>query len=199
MAKKELKQRRCTECKEMFAPIQYGLKITKQCGKDCIKLFADKVREKEFKQETTKMKKEFNDRDIGFWENKAERQCNKYILIRDKGKPCISCGTISTEVDYAAGHYIPKGRSAALRFNEFNIHRQCNNYCNLKNSGNLISYRMALVKLYGEGKVQWLDKSHEMPRYRIDDYKRIYKEFGDKIKGLKNKPTLNVFYFPPWY
>lgn len=156
----------------------------KQCSKECIKIYADKIREKEFRKETTKMKKEFNEKDITFWENKAEKQCNKYILLRDKGKPCISCNTENPNIDYAAGHYIPKGRSAALRFHEFNIHRQCNNYCNSKNSGNLIPYRMALVKLYGEEYVQWLDKSHTMPRYRLDDYRRIFEEYKTKINNL---------------
>ena len=183
---KPLKFRRCTECKEMFSPIRYGLRITKQCGKECMKVFADKVKEKEFNKETRAMKKAMNDKDPSFWSDKAQAICNKYILLRDKDKPCISCGN-TNNVKYDAGHYLSRGHSAALRFNEFNIHKQCSAYCNVNNSGQSIRYRQALVKLYGEEKVLWLEGYHEMPRYRIEDYKRIYEEFKLKIKEIKSK------------
>lgn len=154
-------------------------------GKSVVKV--KKVKQlKEFDKETREMKAAARDKDPSWWSEKAQAKCNQYIMLRDKGKPCISCGTMATDIDYAAGHFIPRGRSAALRFSEFNIHRQCNNYCNRKNSGNYGPYRIALVKLYGQEKVDWLESSHVMPRYRIDDYKRIYEEFKQKIKDLKN-------------
>ena len=177
--------RRCTECKEFYQPIRYGLKILKQCGKDCIKLAADKIRIAEFDRETRAMRAAMNDKDSSWWSDKTQAMFNKYIMLRDAGKPCISCGTKKVGIDYCAGHYVPRGRSAALRFNEFNCHRQCNNYCNSKNSGNLIPYRSALVVLYGEDRVKWLDQSHDMPRYRIEDYKRIYEEYKLKVKELR--------------
>ena len=187
---KPLKPRLCSECKEPFTPMN---SLTKVCGMACALDFAEKKtvkakkkKEKEFDKETVRMKREKNDKDPSFWSDKAQTACNQYIMLRDTGKPCISCKTESKDIDYCAGHYIPRGRSAALRFNEFNIHRQCNNFCNLKNSGNLTPYRQALVKLYGEEKVLWLEGPHEMPRYRIDDYKRIYAEFKSKAKELRN-------------
>lgn len=178
--------RRCTECKEYFQPVRYGLKILKQCGKECIIIAARKIINKYFDAETRKMKIAANDKDPTYWSDKAQKQCNKYILIRDAKKPCISCGN-KNNVKYDAGHYISRGHSAALRFNEFNIHKQCSAYCNSANSGQSIRYRQGLVKLYGEDKVLWLEGHHEMPRYRIDDYKRIYTEYKLKIKELMLK------------
>jgi hypothetical protein len=176
--------RRCTECKEYYQPIRYGLKVLRQCGKDCIKLFADKVKSKEFDKETRAMKVAANDKDPGYWAKKCQNTFNEYIRLRDKDKPCISCWTTRL-VKYDAGHYVPVGRSAALRFNEFNCHKQCSCYCNTNLSGNLIAYRSALVEMYGEEKVLWLEGHHEMPRYRIEDYKRIHEEYKLKIKLLK--------------
>jgi hypothetical protein len=177
--------RRCTECKEYYQPIRYGLKVLKQCGKDCIKIAAEKIKDKEFEKETRLMRAAINDKDSSWWSDKTQLKFNQYIMLRDSGKPCISCGTVKIGIDYCAGHYVPRGRSAALRFNEFNTHRQCNHSCNLRLSGNLIEYRKALIFKYGQEKVLWLEGSHEMPRYRIEDYKRIHEEYKLKIKLLK--------------
>lgn len=177
---KAVRQKKCGICKELFTPFNSLSTCSPACERDRLK----KVAEKEFDKITKEMKKELNDKDPAFWSEKAQKICNQYILLRDKGKPCISCGN-GNDVKYDAGHYLSRGHSAALRFNEFNIHRQCSAYCNVNNSGQSIRYRQALVNLYGEEKVLWLEGPHEMPRYRIDDYKRIYEEFKQKIKDLR--------------
>lgn len=177
--------RRCTECKEYYQPKRYGLKVLKQCGKDCIKLAAEKIKQKEFDKETRAMRAAMNDKDSSWWSDKAQLKFNQYIMLRDRGKPCVSCGTTKKDIDYCAGHYVPRGRSSALRFHEKNVHRQCNYNCNSSMSGNLIPYRMAIVKMYGEETAQWLDTHQKMPRYRIEDYKRIYEEYKLKIRELK--------------
>ncbi len=181
------RKRRCkySGCKEYFTPKRYNLVLEDCCTAACQLSYAEETANKQFKAETAEMRKAFNDKDPSWWSDKAQAIFNKYIMARDKGKPCVSCQTLAKDIDYCAGHWIPRGRSAALRFNEFNVHLQCNNFCNRRNSGNLIPYRIALVKLYGEEKVQWLEGHHEMPRYRIEDYKRIYEEYKNKVKELK--------------
>jgi len=186
---KPVKQKKCVQCKYMFTPSNSLVKVCGMAcaldyGKSVVKIKKVKA-EKEFKKETAAMKKAMNDVDKSLWSDKAQKACNKFILERDKGRPCISCGNMN-DVKYDAGHYISRGHSAALRFNEFNIHRQCSAYCNSANSGQSIRYRQALVKLYGEEKVLWLEGHHEMPRYRVEDYKRIHEEFTNKLKELKN-------------
>lgn len=142
-------------------------------------------KERDFKAQTLKMKKEMRDNDSSWWSDKAQKACNEFIKFRDLGKPCISCGTMKSHLRYDSGHFIPVGRSAALRFEVTNIARQCANNCNVKLSGNCLEYRKALVIKYGAAHVEWLEGSHEMPRYRIEDYKRIYAEFKAKTKLLK--------------
>lgn len=183
------KQRRCkfSGCKEYFVPKRYNLVLEECCSAGCKLSYAEETANNVFKAETAKMRQAFNDKDPSWWSDKTQAMFNKYIMARDIGKPCISCDTSKKDIDYCAGHWIPRGRSAALRFDEFNVHLQCNNNCNRRMSGNLIPYRQALVKLYGEEKVLWLEGHHEMPRYRIDDYKRIYEHFKQKITELKHE------------
>lgn len=160
----------------MACALDYGKSIVKE----------KKVKAaKEFDKTTRVMKKALNDVDKSFWQKKAQAKFNEYIRERDKNKPCISCGT-TKPVKYDAGHYVPRGRSAALAFNEFNCHMQCSSYCNVNMSGNLIAYRTALIGIYGVEKVEWLEGNHDMPKYRIEDYKLIYAEYTDKLKALKS-------------
>lgn len=186
---KPIKQKRCKSCKEIFTP---GNSLVTVCsmacaldyGKSVVKVRRVKAA-KEFDKETRAMKRAANDKDSSYWSDKAQKMCNKYILARDAKKPCISCGN-TNNVKYDAGHYLSRGHTAALRFNEFNIHKQCSNYCNVANSGQSVRYRQSLIKLYGEEKVLWLEGPHDLPRYRIEDYKRIHEEFKQKIEALKN-------------
>lgn len=135
------------------------------------------------------MKKAMLDKDVSHWSDKAQKACNEYIRLRDAGKPCISCGTKKATIKYDAGHFVPRGRSAALRFEPTNIHKQCSWNCNENLSGNYGEYRKALILLYGIEHVEWLEGPHEMPRYRVEDYKRIYAEFKAMTKQLKLKGT----------
>lgn len=185
---KPLKNKKCKGCGELFSPWN---SLAKVCSTPCALTFAEnatKVKRdkehREFNKTTRAMKKAANDSDKSFWAKKAQSKFNQYIRERDKEKPCISCKT-TNNVKYDAGHYVPRGRSSALAFNEFNCHKQCSSYCNMHLSGNLIQYRSALIEIYGEEKVLWLEGNHEMPKYRIEDYKNIYNIYKDKIQSLK--------------
>lgn len=186
---KPLKQRKCKQCKELYTPsnslvIVCGYACALDYGKSVVQVKKLKAI-KEFDKTTIEMKRAANDVDKAFWQKKAQAKFNEYIRERDKNKPCISCQT-TKPVKYDAGHYVPRGRSAALAFNEFNCHKQCSSYCNMHLSGNLIAYRSALIEIYGEEKVLWIEGNHEMPKYRVEDYKRIYEDFNIKLKALKS-------------
>ena len=88
---------------------------------------------------------------------------SKFIRARDanwKGYcTCISCSKTDKWETFDAGHYIPRGSDAALKYNEINVNAQCYT-CNRMKSGNLIAYRMALISKYGEEKVKQLEQSH---------------------------------------
>jgi len=85
---------------------------------------------------------------------------NKFIRLRDENLPCITCGTQS-KVEYAAGHFYPTTYQY-LRFNEDNVHKQCNKFCNMMKSGNLLEYRPALIKKIGIERVELLDNTRHL-------------------------------------
>lgn len=183
---KTLKPRRCAVCKETYTPKRIGLKITKVClNPGCVLDYAQGIKAKEFDKETRRRRSAMNDQDKSWWAKKAERMCNKYIRERDAGKPCVSCGNTNPSIKYDAGHFVPVGRSDALRYEETNIHRQCSNHCNVHLSGNYSEYKKAIIRIYGQDHLDWLENHQEMPRRRIEDYKKIYEYYKQKIKSLK--------------
>ena len=106
---------------------------------------------------------------------KCQTVFNAWIRFRDKDLGCISCGAWSNP---QAGHYLSQGHHSALRFNENNVNRQCLK-CNNFLHGNLINYRIGLVKKIGEARVQSLEDypkaAHKWNRFdlilKIEDYK----------------------------
>jgi len=111
---------------------------------------------------------------------------NKYVRLRDKGKPCISCGKLDDGTHQRhASHYRSTAACSSLRFNTKNIYASCQQ-CNTTKSGNLIEYRISLIKNHGEELVHWLESQNDVVRYDIEYLKRLKKIFNKKIR-LKEK------------
>jgi hypothetical protein len=113
----------------------------------------------------------------------TQRYFNQWILLRDEKEPCISCGRHHTG-KYHAGHYLSVGSNPELRFDESNVHKQCS-VCNTHLSGNSINYRIRLIQKIGLVAVESLETKHQMPRYRVEDYKRIASEYREKIRNFR--------------
>lgn len=112
---------------------------------------------------------------------------NKWIRLRDQNEPCISCGTKSQNIQYAAGHYYPMGNYSFLRFHEWNVHKQCNKKCNMMMSGNLIEYRKNLVKKIGKENLKWLDDNrHNQLKLSIPEIKELIINYKNKIKHYES-------------
>ena len=90
---------------------------------------------------------------------KAQKVFNAWIRKRDADKGCISCGSTVTE----AGHYLSQGHHSKVRFSELNTNGQCTR-CNRFLHGNLINYRMGLVKRIGEDNVLILEANGKGPK-----------------------------------
>lgn len=102
---------------------------------------------------------------------KLQKLVNAYVRQRDIREPCISCRKPCP--DGHAGHYIAQGWSGALRFNLDNIHKQCVN-CNVFRRGNLIDYRINLVRKIGEDKVKYLeDHRHDIKKWTHQELDQI--------------------------
>lgn len=174
-----------------------------KCGKEyqqyttmqncCIECLAEKVaknRIKSVKVAQTAQKRELTAqkqaiKPLKYWADKAQIAFNRYIVARD-GKICISCGTQKPDIQYCAGHYRTRKAASQLRYNEDNVHSQCNNFCNLHNSGNIPAYRVALIAKIGHERHDALINNNEIKRWTKDEYQAIEAEYKKKLKELKN-------------
>lgn len=113
----------------------------------------------------------------------AQAAFNAFIRLRDKDMPCISCGR-THKGQIHAGHYRSVGAAPHLRFNQFNVWRQCAP-CNTYLSGNLIEYRIRLVRRIGVEKLEWLEAQNEPLRLSLDDIKAIKVYYRDLVKRMR--------------
>ena len=113
----------------------------------------------------------------------AQKAFNAFIRERDKNEPCISCMR-HHQGQYHAGHYRSVGACPELRFCELNVHKQCS-ACNNHKSGNIVEYRINLVKKIGEEQLEWLEGKHEPKKYTIEQIKEIRAKYQLKLKELK--------------
>ena len=108
---------------------------------------------------------------------------NAWVRARDAALTCVSCGR-HHDGKYDAGHYRTVGSNPALRFEPLNCHKQCVP-CNQHKSGDIVNYRISLVRRIGQDKVDWLEGPHEPQRYTIDDLKAIRADYKARLKQLK--------------
>lgn len=184
MTAKKVKQKQCRVCGYRFIP-----RATTQivCGPVCAITLNQRRKRKEFDAETKRLKKTIKTRKD--YEKDAEKSFNAYVRIRDNAFPCISCGRYHTG-RYDAGHWLSVGAFPELRFNLWNVHKQCHWNCNINRSGNQAAYRVRLVKKIGIDRVEWLEGPHKAKKYAIDDLIRIKNIFALKAKRLKANGTL---------
>jgi hypothetical protein len=110
---------------------------------------------------------------------------NEWIRLRDAALPCVSCGR-HHEGQYHAGHYRTVGANPELRFDPLNVWKQCAP-CNNHKSGDIVNYRIELVKRIGLERVEWLEGPHEPQRYTIEELKTIKAEYQAKTRELKRE------------
>lgn len=182
-----MRQKRCKnpDCGEAFQPAR---SFQSWCCPDCaIAIVQHKERQKR-RAETRDMRAKLNQNDRRWWIKKATTVCNTYIRMRDAKLPCVSCGRHHGG-QYHAGHYRPAGNNSFLRFSEINIHKQCAP-CNNHKSGNLVDYRINLIKRIGQQSVDWLDGPHPTKKWTIDELREVVDYYKRKIKDLKHPHSI---------
>lgn len=112
---------------------------------------------------------------------------NKYIRLRDKGKPCIS-SKIPYKSDFDAGHYFPTSTYAGLRFDYDNVHAQSIKDNRFK-EGNQVDYLINLPERIGQKRFDALLKRAEEykkngHKFTREELHQIQKEVKQKIKQL---------------
>ncbi|WP_073667453.1 recombination protein NinG [Pseudomonas aeruginosa] len=113
----------------------------------------------------------------------AQQAFNEFIRLRDADQPCISCGR-HHDGQYHAGHYRTVAASPELRFEPLNVHKQCAP-CNNHKSGDIVNYRINLVRKIGAEKVEWLEGPHEPLKLTIDEIKALKATFRAWVRELK--------------
>jgi len=114
--------------------------------------------------------------------------CHNYIKLRDKGQPCVSCG-MPWNNTHQAGHWKKAELYSTLRYDERNIHNQCQG-CNLMKDGNVQKYADRItLRISEEDKalVEQMAKdekknAHKWDREELNKIRAYYKQ---KIKDLK--------------
>ena len=113
----------------------------------------------------------------------TQRAFNAWIRERDIGLPCVSCGRHHNG-QWQAGHFKSVGGHPELRFEPLNVWRQCAP-CNTHKSGDLLNYRVELIKRIGVEKVEWLEGPHEPKRYTIEELKAMTASYRAMTRELK--------------
>lgn len=118
------------------------------------------------------------------WLKEAQAAVNAYVRERDRGKPCISCDKPDDGSHQRhASHYRSVKACSALRFDPRNIYAACAQ-CNTHMSGNLLEYRIRLIRHHGSELVDWLESQNGITRYTIEELKAIKTEYKRKLKEL---------------
>ena len=177
---------KCKICREVFKPKYFNQKTC--LNPACIVEWSKKVREqqaqKEWKQKKIQLKAEVIR--IPQLITEAKKIAQLYARLRDKDKPCISCGTTYTQ-QWDGGHYMKAEIYSGVKLNEINIHKQCC-YCNDRLNGNLIFYRKNLIIKIGIEQVEQLEEEAVRTRkkkWNRDELFGIIEHYKIKIKDIK--------------
>ncbi len=180
-----MKAKKCKQCGKLFEPIR---PLQHVCGFDCAVDYGVALKIKNNALEKAKDRKETKAKleklkTRSDYLKEAQRVFNIYIRGRDFNEPCISCGRHHTG-QYHAGHYRTTAAAPQLRFDEQNVHKQCAP-CNNHKSGDIINYRINLIKKIGIEAVERLESDNSPKHYTIDEIKQIKIDYKNKIKLLK--------------
>jgi len=162
---------RCRNCKEKFEPARFNMKY---CLKDeCVRVFVEEVKNKVWKKTKAKAKQDLMT--LSDYLKLAQQVFNKYIRLRDNDQVCISCQKKPLKEN--AGHFFNANNHWNVRFDERNVHLQCE-HCNTYLSGNLIEYQRNLIHKIGIESYHELEADARKTRkFTKDELKEIIHEY----------------------
>lgn len=187
-----MKPRKCKSCGACFEK-QRALQSV--CSPLCA---ADLARAKKEQAEQRKRSEERNSdrkkreelKTRSDWIKDAQQAFNRYVRLRDAGKPCICCG-LPLEAGavgggYDCGHYRSVGSAPHLRFDERNAagqRKQCNRY----GSGRAVDYRLGLIARIGLVAVEELEADQSSRHWSIEELRKIRDTYRQKEKELEKQ------------
>lgn len=171
---------RCKNCKQKFEPVRFNQKFCLE--PECVKAWVVEAKDKDWKKTKKKMQADIETTQELM--KAAQIVFNKFIRIRDKDKPCISCGS-KLENKFDAGHYFSSGGHKAVTFDEDNVHGQCV-ACNQWKHGNLIQYQIGIEqRIGGDRLIQLHEKAHKAAKYTREELRELIATYKQKIKNLE--------------
>ena len=180
--------RKCKVCKIEFEkqqPLQFV--CSPKCGIEYTKIQNAKKAEKErLQNQRLQRAKKRELETIPELTRKAQAAFNRFIRLRDRFKPCISCGKPNngTSNTFDVGHYRSVGSAAHLRFDENNVHGQCKK-CNQYLSGNAVAYRAGLINRIGLAAVEALEANHTPRKWSKDELRNLAALYRQKCRELE--------------
>lgn len=109
----------------------------------------------------------------------AEKKFNKFIRDRDRDGDYFTCISCSKTIkiagkNYHAGHFYSGGKFRLLKFDEDNVHGQCEQ-CNVWGSNETgINYQVNLIKKIGEDRHLRLRRISERQKTEIFKWDRTF-------------------------
>ena len=97
------------------------------------------------------------------------------LFIRQRDKHCVTCGAPATQ----AGHYVSRSW-LGLRYNEKNVNGQCVR-CNIFKKGNMDEYARFLIRKYGAGILEELNKLKKPTQFKRKDFELIISNYKSKL------------------
>jgi len=179
---KKPRKKKCRACGEVFQPER---PIQPCCSPSCAIELVRLQKEQKRKDDRKEFKRKVKLNDRSYQTKLAQYYFNRFIRFRDSGLPCISCGKYHSGQIHA-GHYRSVGAVGALRFHEANCHAQCS-VCNNHRSGNIVEYRINLIKKIGLERVEWLEKDHPPVKRTIEEIIEIKKHYQKLCNELERE------------
>ena len=130
-------------------------------------------------------------KDESFWHAKVANECHSYVKERDVDEACISCQQL-TAYQWDAGHFKSQAGFPAMKYNTFNIYKQCRR-CNARagniNGGKVFrkGYVSGLISRHGTARLLYLEAEHKLKRYSTAELKRLFEFFKYRRKQLRGK------------
>ncbi len=171
---------KCKNCKAEFTPVRFNQKYC--FDSFCVKVWVELEKEKQWKKKKKVLKDELQT--LPELLKLAQITFNKYIRLRDKDKPCVSCEK-PLGAKFDAGHYFSMGGHKSVTFDEENVHGQCVT-CNQHKHGNILYYQLGIQKRIGADRLIELHaRAYENKKWTRDELNEIIKRYKSKINEFQ--------------
>ena len=181
----KIRKKRCKQCSKQFVPFN---SLQRVCSVGCAIELTKQIKKENDATIDLLVKKKKERIALGTILGYTKTRVHQYIRLRDKGKPCVSCGT-EWKDDFDAGHFYSASKFTALKFDTDNIHGQCIQ-CNRFNEGNFENYSLNLPNRIGVANYNKLVKRAKnsiktIKKYNREELKEIQNEIKRKTKFLQ--------------